>query len=158
MLKCHRGQNNDKKKVIISACLLGEQCRYDGKTKEINAVIEAFKEYEIIPFCPEAPLFGTPRERISVVRVDTKERIIKDISCEDVTELLEKEILSFVDRYPKVDAIVLKSKSPSCGYKTTPILDVNRELLEYGDGIAAKILQRRYKNILIKDENSTFKI
>lgn len=158
MLKCHRGQNNDKKKVIISACLLGEQCRYDGKTKEINAVIEAFKEYEIIPFCPEAPLFGTPRERISVVRVDTKERIIKDISSEDVTELLEKEILSFVDRYPKVDAIVLKSKSPSCGYKTTPILDVNRELLEYGDGIAAKILQRRYKNILIKDENSTFKI
>lgn len=158
MLKCHRGQNNDKKKVIISACLLGEQCRYDGKTKEINAVIEAFKEYEIIPFCPEAPLFGTPRERISVVRVDTKERIIKDISSEDVTELLEKEILSFVDRYPKVDAIVLKSKSPSCGYKTTPILDVNRELLEYGDGIAAKILQRKYKNILIKDENSTFKI
>ena len=55
------------KKVIISACLLGEACRYDGKSKKVNKVIEAFKDYEIIPFCPELPIFGTPRERINVV-------------------------------------------------------------------------------------------
>ena len=145
-----------RKKVIISACLLGEYCRYDGKTKEVNALIEAYKEHEIIPFCPEAPLFGTPRERISVVEVDGKNRIIKDVTKEDVTQLLEKEIDSFVDKYPEVDAIVLKSKSPSCGYKTTPILDEKGELLHYGDGIAAKIFQTRYKNTPIKDENSTF--
>ena len=46
-----------KKKVIISACLLGEYCRYDGKTKKVNEIIEAYKDYEIIPFCPEAPIF-----------------------------------------------------------------------------------------------------
>ena len=144
------------KKVIVSACLLGEYCRYDGKTKAENAVIEAYKEYEIIPFCPEAPLFGTPRERISVVEVDGQNRIIKDVTKEDVTELLEQKIHSFIDKYPDIDAIVLKSKSPSCGYKTTPILDEKRDLLSYGDGIAAKIFQTRYKNTPIKDENSTF--
>lgn len=47
------------KKVIISACLLGEYCRYDGKTKSEQNVIDKFKDCEIIPFCPEAPLFGT---------------------------------------------------------------------------------------------------
>ena len=145
-----------KKRVIISACLLGELCRYDGKTKVVNAVMEAYKDYEIIPFCPEAPLFGTPRERISVVKVDGENRIIKDVTQKDVTELLEEEIHSFIDKYPDVDAIVLKSKSPSCGYKTTPILDEKRELLSYGDGIAAKIFQTRYKNTPIKDENSSF--
>ncbi len=145
-----------KKRVIISACLLGELCRYDGKTKVVNAVMEAYKDYEIIPFCPEAPLFGTPRERISVVKVDGENRIIKDVTQKDVTLLLEKEIHSFIDKYPDVDAIVLKSKSPSCGYKTTPILDEKRELLSYGDGIAAKIFQTRYKNTPIKDENSSF--
>ena len=140
------------KHVIISACLLGERCRYDGKTKAVNGVIEAHKEYEIIPFCPEAPLFGTPRERISVVEVAGKNRIIKEETKEDVTELLEKEIHSFIDKYPDVDTIVLKSKSPSCGYKTTPVLDEHGEIVRYGDGIAVKIFRERYREMQIKDE------
>ncbi len=142
-----------KKKVIISACVLGEYCRYDGKTKEINAVIEAFKDYEIIPFCPETPLFGTPRQRISVVEIDGKNRIITDETQVDVTPRLEDEINAFIERNPNPDAIVLKSKSPSCGYKTTPILNAKREQISLSDGIAATIFQKKYKNIKIKDEN-----
>ena len=79
----------EKKKVIISACLLGELCRYDAKIKKSNAIIEHFKEYEIIPFCPEAPLFGTPRQRISVVELEGKNKIITDETKEDVVTLFE---------------------------------------------------------------------
>jgi uncharacterized protein YbbK (DUF523 family) len=143
-----------KKKVIISACILGERCRYDGKTKEFNVVKEAFKEYEIIPFCPEAPLFGTPRERISVVKVDGQNRIITDETLVDVTPRLEEEINTFCKKNSSVDAIVLKSKSPSCGYKTTPILDENRNLIALENGIAAEIFTKIYPNIAILDENS----
>ena len=142
-----------KKKVIISACLLGEYCRYDGKTKEVNAVIEAFKEYEIIPFCPEAPLFGTPRERINVVEINGKNRIITDTTNIDVTKKLQSEIKSFCLKNPQVDAIVLKSKSPSCGYKTTPILDVDKKHLHLGSGIAAEIFTKVYPHITILNEN-----
>jgi len=141
-----------RKKVIISACLLGEACRYDGKTKEVNAVAEAFREYEIIPFCPEAPLFGTPRERISVVQVDKEQKIITDETQKDVTQRLADEIETFCDSHPCVDAIVLKSKSPSCGNGTTPILNEDKKQIGFGDGIAAKILKRRYPNIPIRDE------
>jgi len=141
------------KKVIISACLLGEYCRYDGKTKEVNAVVTAFKDYEIIPFCPEAPLFGTPRERISVVEVDGKNRIITDETRVDVTLRLENEIENFIKQNPDVDAIVLKSKSPSCGNTTTPILNQNRDSLRFGDGIAASIFKREYRDIKLHDEN-----
>jgi len=140
------------KKVIISACILGESCRYDGKTKEVNAVIEAYKDYEIIPFCPEAPLFGTPRERISVVEVDGKNRIITDETKLDVTRRLEDEINSFIKKNSQVDAIVLKSKSPSCGLSSTPILNENHEQIKIGNGIAADIFEKYYKNISIKDE------
>ena len=140
------------KKVIISACLLGEYCRYDGKTKSVNAVIDAFKEYEIIPFCPEAPLFGTPRERINVVEVDGKNRIITDETQQDVTQRLEDEINSFCEKYPEADAVVLKSKSPSCGLGTTPILNQKRKIISYGDGIAAKIFKVKYGENFIKDE------
>ena len=141
-----------KKKVIISSCLLGNVCRYDGKTKRVNEVLEAFKEYEIIPFCPEAPLFGTPRERINVVKINNTNRIITDETNKDVTILLENEINSFIKLHPNVDRIVLKSKSPSCGLGTTPILNEKKELLSYGNGVAAEIFLEKYTNTVLEDE------
>ena len=143
-----------KKKVIISACLLGHLCRYDGKTKKTTEIVDAFREYEIIPFCPEAPLFGIPRERISVVEIDGKERIVTDNTNKDVTKLLEDEINSFISKNPDADMIVLKSKSPSCGIDTTPILNEKKEKISTRSGIAGKIFLNHYKNTIIKDENS----
>lgn len=140
-----------RKKVIISACLLGEYCRYDGKTKKVNEVVEAFKDYEIIPFCPEAPLFGTPRERINVVEIDGKNRIITDETNKDVTDLLELQINTFIQKYPKVDKIVLKSKSPSCGLGTSPILNKQKEFIRYGNGIAADLFIEAYSNEIIDE-------
>ena len=142
-----------KPKVIISACLLGHLCRYDGKTKKTTEIVDAFRDYEIIPFCPEAPLFGTPRERISVIKIGDEHRIITDQSNKDVTKLLRDEISSFIDKNPHAKIIVLKSKSPSCGIATTPILDQNKEFLFHGNGIAGDMFLDKYKNIDIKDEN-----
>jgi uncharacterized protein YbbK (DUF523 family) len=143
-----------KKKVIISACLLGDLCRYDGKIKKSQRVVEAFEGWEVIPFCPEAPLFGTPRERISVVKIASEYKIISDESNQDHTQLLQDEIAHFIAQNPTVDAIVLKSKSPSCGLGTTPILDIHKQKIALGDGIAAKMFQKFYKNTPIRDENS----
>lgn len=140
------------KKVMISACLLGEYCRYDGKIKKVSAVLEAFKEYEIIPFCPEVPIFGTPRERISVVRVNGEQKIMTENSKTDVTALLENEIYSFCEKNPDIDIFILKSKSPSCGNGTTPILNERGETLKFGDGIAIKILKQRYTDKKFMDE------
>ena len=146
-----------KKKVIISACLLGHLCRYDGKTKKTTEIVDAFKDYEIIPFCPEAPLLGTPRERISVIQINDENRIITDNTNRDITKLLEDEINSFIKLHPNADEIVLKSKSPSCGLGTTPILNTQKEKLHNGNGIAAKIFQKQYQNTPIKDENNFIK-
>ena len=143
-----------RKKVIISACLLGHLCRYDAKTKKANEILEAFKDYDIIPFCPEAPIFGTPRQRISVVQIGGKHRIITDETNEDVTQKLEDEINSFIEKYPDADHIILKSKSPSCGLGTTPILNQQKDILNYSNGIAAEMFQKNYVNTKIEDENS----
>jgi len=145
-----------KKKVIISACLLGHLCRYDGKTKKTTEIVDAFSEYEIIPFCPEAPLFGTPRQRISVVEVGTTHRIITDKTKEDVTQLLKDEIQRFIDKHNDIDTIVLKSKSPSCGIGTTPIVDQQKNILKYENGIAGDMFIKKFKNTKIYDENNLF--
>ncbi|MCF6241108.1 MAG: DUF523 domain-containing protein [Bacteroidales bacterium] len=141
-----------KKKVIISACLLGYLCRYDGKTKKVLKIVDAFSNDEIIPFCPEAPLFGTPRERISVLEIDGVNKIISNDTNRDVTQLLEDEIKSFVKLHPNVQKIVLKSKSPSCGNGTTPIVNEEKKVIKLGDGLATKIFKQVYKDIKIKDE------
>ena len=133
-----------KKKIIISACLLGECCRYDGTTKPSAQVIKAFRDYEIIPFCPEAPVLGTPRERISLIRMAHDAlHVIGDESGRDVTQHLCFEILRFLKMHPDLDHAVLKSKSPSCGFGTTPILNALQEQIGVGNGIAAQIFYER---------------
>ena len=137
----------------MSACLLGEYCRYDGKTKRDEKVERILQEYdEVVPFCPEAPLFGTPRERINVVEYKGVKGIFTDETQKDVTSLLVNEIERFIKKHPRADLIVLKSKSPSCGIETTPILDERKNIVKYGNGIAADMFLEHYKNSKIIDE------
>ncbi len=138
------------KKVLISACLLGEFCRYDGKTKKDTLLLEKLKDYTLVPFCPEAPSLGTPRERISVVKIDNDYRLLVDSTKKDVTKLIKNETYKVLNK--KFDFAILKSKSPSCGDKTTPILNTNFSLIGYDDGIACKILKDA--GIEVYDENN----
>jgi uncharacterized protein YbbK (DUF523 family) len=110
-------------KIIVSACLVGEKCRYDGKSKPNAKIIKLAKENKAIPVCPEV-LGGlpTPRARAEIESGDGvsvlkgKSRIINS-SGEDVTEEYIKgayEVLEIV-RKENVTRAILKSKSPSCG-------------------------------------------
>lgn len=138
---------------MVSACLLGEYCRYDGKTKQVPKLLEKLQGYEIIPFCPEAPLFGTPRERISVVKQNGAYRIEKE-SGADVTQPLRNQIESFFQGVGEVDCMVLKSKSPSCGNGTTPILNEHKEQIGLGDGLAVAIIKQKFHDVTLYDEVS----
>ncbi len=139
-------------KVAVSACLWGEICRYDGACKENLHVKKRFEGCELVLFCPEAPVLGTPRERISVVCNEGQYRTIGDESGRDVTALLQEQTAQLIAEHPDLDAIVLKSKSPSCGIGTTPIVDANQTLLCYDNGIAAAMLLEHYRHIEIIDE------
>jgi len=133
-----------KKKAIVSACLLGEYVRYDGTTKANNTVIEALKDYEIIPFCPEDPVMGTPRERISVIEADGLQKIIVDNSKVEVTTALRLQTEMMMAAHADADIVVLKSKSPSCGLGTTPILNTKGEEIKRGNGLAAQLFSEKF--------------
>ncbi len=142
-----------KKKAIVSACLLGELVRYDGQTKANNAVIEALSDYEIIPFCPEDPVMGTPRERISVIKIDDDYRVLTDNSNIEVTTALKLQTQQMMEAHPDADIVVLKSKSPSCGLGTTPILNEAREEIKRGNGVAAELFSGKFAGRVF-DENT----
>ncbi|MHC3994964.1 2-thiouracil desulfurase family protein [Thiomicrolovo sp. ZZH C-3] len=141
--------------MIVSACLLGEKCRYDGATKKDDGVLASLADKEVIPFCPEAPVLGTPRGRISVIATeDHGLRVRKDADGTDVTDALIEQTEALIKAHPDATGIILKSKSPSCGIGTTPVLDEAGNEIAKGNGVAADLLLHAFPDISIVDENS----
>lgn len=100
-------------KLIVSACLLGCQCRYKGDGCKCDALVELAKTHTLIPVCPEQ-LGGlaTPRDPAEIVG----ERVISNHG-RDVTEQYQRgaETALYLARLNHADAAVLKANSPSCG-------------------------------------------
>lgn len=109
--------------IIVSACLIGINCKYDGNNNKNNKVIEYLKDKEYIVICPEQ-LGGmsTPRPPSEITNLDGYDVISQNsnvISIEgiDVTEKFKKgakESLKIANLYGCKEAI-LKEGSPSCG-------------------------------------------
>ncbi len=102
-----------KPKLLVSACLLGTPCRYDGKAKRNDAVCALSERFELIAVCPEQ-LGGLPTPRVPSER--RGERVVTR-DGRDVTEnyrLGARRALAIAQR-EGVSAAVLKERSPSCG-------------------------------------------
>ncbi len=135
------------KKIIVSACLLGTPCRYDGKSKPSEAVIALGEKYELVPVCPEC--FGglsTPRKPCEikngrVIRIDGKD-------CTHEYTLGAQKSLE-IARENEADIAILKSKSPSCGKYQIYDGTYSGTLIS-GQGIAAKLFMEN--NITVLDE------
>lgn len=103
------------KYILVSACLLGIHCRYDGGNNRNDAVLSLLEDKEIclIPVCPEQ-LGGLPTPRLPSERLGKQ---VVNSSGTDVTDAFEKgaeEALKIARLYGCKTAI-LKERSPSCG-------------------------------------------
>lgn len=100
-------------RILISGCLLGVCCRYDGASKPHPLALELAKDHELILVCPEQ-LGGLATPRPPAERQG--ERIIAKTGL-DVTEQYRRgaEETLKVYRLLNCDAAVLKERSPSCG-------------------------------------------
>lgn len=126
----------EKLQIAISACVLGEPVRYDGKSKRHALIVDIFtrqlnEQVELIPFCPEMGIgLGAPRDKIELVR--QKDESIRVLGVEDhtwdVTHELQFYTEVFLKKYPNLDYFIVKSRSPSCGYNTTPVFSNGSEV------------------------------
>jgi len=101
-------------KVLVSACLLGQNCRYDGKNKKNEQLLKLLKDFEVIPICPEVE-GGLPTPREPATREG--DRVITNFTRRDVTPFFRVGALKALDKARRfgVKKAFLKSKSPSCG-------------------------------------------
>jgi uncharacterized protein YbbK (DUF523 family) len=130
------------KSILISACLLGVACRYDGLSKPLDReIIEKLRQqYHLILICPEI-MGGLPTPRIpSEISSDGKV-LRKD--GEDVTENYirgAKEALRLAEIF-QCETALLKEKSPSCGAGKIYDGSFSKTLTD-GNGITAELLQK----------------
>lgn len=125
-------------KVVVSACLLGENCKYNGGNNYSEKVVEFLKGKEIIPICPETLAgLGIPRTPIEICG----ERVISKTG-EDVTDSLIYAIKSILSQIADedIECAVLKSRSPTCGVKQVYDGTFTGTLVE-GSGVLAAALK-----------------
>lgn len=137
--------------VLISACLLGVDCKYNGSNNKLDdEIIHSLKEkYNLIPVCPEI-MGGMPTPRNPVEISDGK---VFDYDGEEFTKEFEKgseEVVKLAKLYDATIAI-LKENSPSCGSNYIYDGTFNHQKIK-GKGIAAHKLSK--ENIkLFTEEN-----
>ena len=106
--------NGNCKSILVSACLLGEACRYDGKPSPCAAAIALAETRNLIPVCPEQ-LGGLPTPRMpSEIQPDGR---VVDAAGIDRTAAFEAGALEAlrIAREHGCTQAVLKANSPSCG-------------------------------------------
>jgi uncharacterized protein YbbK (DUF523 family) len=139
--------------LIVSACLVGINCKYNGGNNRCEILVEAFKKGKIIPLCPEQ-LGGlsTPRPPAKISGKDGKDVLNgmgKVLTVEgeqkDVTENFLKgayETLYVAELLrDRVVACILKERSPSCGVKKIYKFETNE--LKEGMGVTAALLNKK---------------
>lgn len=133
--------------ILVSACLLGTNCKYSGGNNLAHRVLELMKEHTLVPVCPEQ-LGGltTPRKPSEIQVGGGSEvlagnaKVINNIG-EDLTEQFVKgaqETLNLAKLYD-CTAAILKARSPSCGCRTIYDGTFSGKVKE-GSGVAAQLL------------------
>jgi len=135
--------------IVVSACLAGEKCRYDGGSSPDKDIIKLVKSGEAISICPEEEGgLSSPRAPAEISGgdgydvLDGKARVI-NIEGKDMTEDFIRGAERTLETAKKhgIKKAVLKKRSPSCGM--CEIYDGNfRCELKKGDGVTAALLMR----------------
>lgn len=142
-------QSMKTNKIIVSACLAGLNCRYDGAAKPCEKVIQLVAEGRAMPVCPEQ-MGGLPTPRQSSEQVG--ERVLCKDGADVTAEFIRgaEEALKMAKMIGATQAI-LKSKSPSCGCNQIYDGTFSGTLVP-GDGVFAALCKANGIAVKTEDE------
>ena len=145
-------------RVGISACLVGQEVRYNGAHKRNDRLIDVLgARFQLVPVCPEVEMgLGTPREPMNLYR-DTSLRMITVNTRIDHTEAMRAFAARRLDELGDEDlcGFVLKKDSPSCGLSGTPTYDLaGGGQQRDGRGLFAAAVTDRFPQMPVADEAS----
>ena len=139
-------------KILISACLIGDKVKYDGRSNYNEKVKLLLEKYELVPFCPEVEgglsIPRKPSERI-------KDRV-KMQDGRDVTSKFLKgaELALNICLYLNIKIAILKENSPSCGSKEIYDGSFSHKLIK-GEGVTTELLRKKGIKVISEEEIDT---
>ena len=147
----------DKIKIGVSSCLIGEKVRWNGDHKQDRYVREILSKYfEYIPVCPEVEVgMGVPRETVALYGDPEKPSMISKKTQTDWTKPMGKYIKSRINTLSADDlcGYIFKSKSPSCGMSRVPLYsEFGSHKVKHGPGMFANAFINSFPLVPTEDE------
>lgn len=139
------------RKVAVSACLLGYNCKYNGKNNLDPKLKELLSHCEVLPVCPEME-GGLPAPRIPCEIVGDR---VLDRNGTDRTEAYEEGVAAALQRMEEegIDTVIVQPRSPSCGKLKIYDGTFTGHLIP-GSGKFAKMAMKKGLNVLEPEEIS----
>ncbi len=142
-----------KPKIGVSACLLGQQIRYNGEHKYNQIVIDLFdsdNRFEAAPVCPEVGMgMGVPREKVQIVVSGETHRMVGVESGKDWTDAMTDFSTKKLEELNDLCGFIFKSRSPSCGTHAVPAHPATSETTA---GLFARTFMKHFPDIPVIDE------
>lgn len=136
-------------KVVVSACLLGTNCKYSGGNNYSESVARFLRDQEVIPVCPEVLAgLGVPRTPIEI-----RGNCVVDKNGKDVTKALTEAVDTILRQLAGEDiqCVILKSRSPTCGVRQVYDGSFTGTLVD-GAGVLAKALMDAGYRVIDSEE------
>ena len=125
-------------KIMVSACLLGRNCKYNGGNNRSPEVVAYLKDHDAIPVCPEELAgLGIPRTPVEIV-----DGVVRDKDGNSVDQVLRSAVAQILNqaREDGIQYAILKSRSPTCGVHQVYDGTFTGTLVE-GSGVLAQALK-----------------
>ena len=141
-------------KIMVSACLLGDNVKYNGGNNKNDELIKFLSNYEVIKVCPEVMGGLTIPRSPSEIR---KKKVINKENV-DVTYEYQKGAKKTLEIAKKnnIKVAILKKNSPSCGSNTIYDGTFSHTLIK-GDGITSKLLKENGITVLDEENYQEYK-
>lgn len=136
-------------RIMVSACLLGENCKYSGGNNLSKKVLSFVKGHEVVPVCPEI-LGGLPVPRIPCEICDG---VVMDRCGQSRDKEFHEGAQKALEiaKANNVELVILQPRSPSCGVKQIYSGNFDGTLIE-GSGVFAKLLMDNNFKVLDASE------
>ena len=146
----------DKIRLGISACLLGEKVRFDGGHKRDSFLTETLGRYvDYVPVCPEVEIgLPTPRDTLRLTGTADEQRLVFSKSGEDITERMTgwaKHRLKALEK-EQLSGFIFKSKSPSSGMERVKLYDRNGIPNKSGVGLFARAFMQHFPLLPVEED------
>ena len=136
-------------RILVSACLLGENCKYNGKNNRNEALLRRLQGHEVIPVCPEVlGGLGVPRPC-----VELRDGVAWNQNGENVDAAFHAgvdKVLAQIEGQ-QIDLAILQSRSPTCGVRQIYDGSFSRRLIDGQGMLAAALAARGYRLVDVEE-------